>query len=191
MHWGRIGASGWLVAVVVSTGNPASGSDVTQIAERPSDVAIRPTQADTNLDMRSPLETWAMRPRTLNERFVRDLGDGCEYVSQLAGTMRPREPEHGKKLYRADLTLAAHLECSGRVQTTAPPYRLRNSKLTAEEMRRTLAEHGRIVATSGPGRTCSYTPSYAIVDERLVTRVVWQTCSTTAPSVGGGPVTPK
>jgi hypothetical protein len=149
----------------------------------------RPTLQDTNLEFRTPAQTYAMRERSVNERFVRDLGNGCNYVSLMRGTMKPRDPRHGEPTFRSDLTLDAHVVCAGRVQARAPQFRLRSNRIGERELRDTLSAHGRLVAAAGADRTCAYTPSFIIADNRIETRTVWQSCTVTPSPIGGGPVT--
>lgn len=151
----------------------------------------RPTREDMNLDFRTVGQTYAMRERRVNERYIRDLGNGCDYVATVRGTMKPRDPRHGQPTYRSNLTLDARVECSGHVVATAPSFRLHTGRITENEMRQSLSSHGRIVAPAGDGRRCAYTPTYVVLNDRIETRAVWQACSVEPAAVGGGPRIPK
>jgi hypothetical protein len=187
---------GWLglllSAVVAGPGAQAQGRDVAVVDRPVPPVAEvqRPTRQDVVPGLSTPLETWARRPRRVNERYVRDLGNGCDYVATVRGSMQPRiarNPRRDERTYRTDLTLDAHVECRGQVQATAAMFRLRRGRVTEAELRQTLASRGRIATAAGGNRTCAYTPSFVVANNRIETRAVWQSCSVTPAAIGGGP----
>lgn len=189
---------GWLgvllSAVLAGTGAQAQEREAARPAvdRPPPPVAAvqRPTRQDITPDLPTPLETWARRPRRVNERYVRALGNGCDYVATVRGSMQPRiarNPGRDERTYRTDLTLDAHVECRGQVQASAAMFRLRRGRVTETELRQTLASRGRIATAAGGNRTCAYTPAFAVANNRIETRAVWQSCSVTPTAIGGGP----
>jgi hypothetical protein len=188
---------GWLAVVLstvlAGTGAQAHDREDTATVDRPpppTGAIQRPTRQDVSPELPTARDTWARRPRHVNERYVRDLGNGCNYVATVRGSMQPRIPLHARhpeSSYRTDLTLDAHVECRGHVQATAPMFRLRRGRISEAELRQTLASRGRIATAAGGNRTCAYTPAFVVAENRLETRAVWQSCSVTPAVIGGGP----
>ncbi len=185
--WAGVVMSGLLVTSMAA----ADDREINATIDRPPppvSAVQRPTRQDMNLDMRTPLQTYAMRPRRVNERYTRDLGNGCDYVATVRGHLQPREERrrHEGPTYRSDLTLDAHVECAGHVTATAPMYRLRGGHVREADLRQALSAHGRI-STRVSDRTCQLTPSFVVADNRVETRAVWQSCGVTPAAIGGGP----
>jgi hypothetical protein len=127
--------------------------------------------------------------RIFDQRFTRDVGEGCRYEARIRGPVRARRV-NGVDQFLPDLSVRASVRCGLRVRAAAPPARIRRVWMSRQQLEFAIQNRARVVAPTSGVAQCSYSPEFRVsfARARIVNGRVFQACSVIRPTaIGGGP----